>query len=144
MSNLLQFPKKKTADENLDHFIDFVKRLTADDTPSEYAMEIKIGTLVVKAKVYDVMYEEQRFIHFTKNELMAASGLPSMMMLTREAALNELHIAANVDFRLWAKLSHAIEYYTTASRGKFEYNFRTKDHRVAQVVFKLVHPSNAV
>lgn len=144
MSNLLQFPKKKTADENLDSFITFAKQLVTHDEPTQLAMEIKIGTLVVKAKILDVMYEEQRFIHFTKNELMAASGLPSMMLLTKDTTLNELHLIANVDFRLWGSVSHKVEYYTTASRGRFEYNFRTKDHRVAQVAFRLVDPDKAI
>jgi hypothetical protein len=137
MATILPFKTKKNQDDNLDNLVNYIRGLIFDTEPSKDRMEFKVNTVSVFVSLKDVSYEEQRWIHFTKDQLMPASGIPSIMLLTEDVSRYELYLFAHIDFRLWSRIPHDVAYFTLASKGRFEYNFRTKDHRITNVLFKL-------
>lgn len=136
MGDIIPFKPKPPPNDRLDRFLEFVYELMFNPHPSSDRMDFIMGTIKVTAHHIHCSYEEQQWKHLIEDNLMAASGLTSLMMSTPEVTRTELFDVAAVDVQLWNRIPR-LDHFITASEGGFEYNVRTINHDIAQIAFQI-------
>lgn len=135
-TNVVPFKRRQRVNDEFAEAVGFLRTLILDPETREGKLTYATLTLKVSVELIKRSYEGQRLKYFSEHKSSTASALTTLIASTPALTKDAMVQFAELDLQLWNTIPH-VETFITGGNGHVAYNFRTKNHEIAQVLFQL-------